>query len=50
MVERLEGSVEPDEVVQNGPGAIYIERCAEFFRSPRKINIFAVKFAAPIAE
>ena len=50
MIKRRERGIEALVMIENGAGAIYIERCAELLRGASKIDIFAAKFAVAVAE
>ena len=50
MIERRERGVETAVMIENRPGAIYIERRPEFLLDARKIDIFAVKFAVVVMK
>ncbi len=50
MIQWRNGGIKPLVMIENRPGAIYVERRPKFLRDPRKIDIFAVKLAVAVME
>jgi hypothetical protein len=50
MIERREGGIEAGIVIDQGPGAIYIEGSAEFLCGSGDIDILAKKVAVAVVK
>jgi hypothetical protein len=49
-LKRSEGRLQAVVVIENRPSAVNIKRRAKFLSNARKIDIFAIEFAAAIAK